>query len=44
MVEELSEQHLKQLLAAWLAAQAGLRDAGQEEDGHVPVQGHSDTA
>ncbi|KAA6429601.1 MAG: peroxisome biogenesis 1-like [Trebouxia sp. A1-2] len=36
--EHLSQQHLKQLLAAWLAAQTGLADSEQKEEEHVPVQ------
>lgn len=39
LVEELSQQDLKQLLAAWLAAQAsGGADSSQQEEEHVPVQ------
>ena len=36
--DEFSQQHLKQLLAAWLAAQTGLADSEQKEEEHVPVQ------
>lgn len=37
VTEELSQQDLKQLLAAWLAAQASVLGNGDEEE-HVPVQ------
>jgi len=36
--EEFSQQHLKQMLAAWLAAQTGLADSDLKEEEHVPVQ------
>lgn len=37
VTEELSQQDLKQLLAAWLAAQASILGTGDGEE-HVPVQ------
>lgn len=38
LFEQLSEQHLKELLAAWLAAQASITDNSGQEEQHVPMQ------